>query len=147
ETLRTLDTLSLEDRPLSDHEIWYENWKEGKESGEFSSEKKNEPIKIETLQDLWRKEIPKRESFLGDGLIAREDIIVFSGPQKKGKSILSLNLGLRLAKGENWFSWSVPKPLRVGIIQQEIPEGALKERLEKMLEPEAQNVEFLSRIP
>lgn len=114
---------------------------------EISTSSYDREIKLETLGDLWRKEIPTRESFLGDGLIARGDLIVFSGPQKKGKSIASLNQALCLARGESWLGLSVLKPVRVGIVQQEIPEGSLKERLQKMLGLNLRELPFLDSMP
>ncbi|MFQ5853110.1 MAG: bifunctional DNA primase/polymerase [Candidatus Binatia bacterium] len=115
-------------------------------NNQASGQDTNQSIRIETLGDLWRKEIPKREHFLGEGLIARGDLIVFSGPQKKGKSLASLNQALCLARGESWFGFAVPKPIRVGIIQQEIPEGALKDRLTKMLGSEFRDLALLDSI-
>lgn len=103
--------------------------------------------KIETLGDLWRKEIPMRESFLGDSLIARGDLLIFSGPQKKGKSLASLNQALCLARGQSWLGLAVPKAIRVGIVQQEISEGSLKERLRKMLGSDGRDISLLDSIP
>jgi len=144
--LGQLSTLALENEPLSKHQGWYESWKTRKEEEQTSRLETKQTICIETLGDLWRKDIPARESFLGDGLIARGDLIVFSGPQKKGKSLASLNQALCLARGKPWLGFSVPKSIRVGIMQQEIPEGALKERLQKMLGSEV-DPSFLSLIP
>jgi len=63
------------------------NGKQEEPKHEQSSQDDSTP-RVETLGDLWTKDIPARESFLGDGLIARGDLIVFSGPQKKGKSLV-----------------------------------------------------------
>ncbi len=144
--LSTLTRLTLEDEPLSKHQGWYESWKQRKEEEQTSRQETKQAIRIETLGDLWLKDLPARESFLGDGLIARGDLIVFSGPQKKGKSLASLNQALCLARGKPWLDFSVLKSIRVGIMQQEIPEGALKERLQKMLGSEV-DPSFLSLIP
>jgi hypothetical protein len=119
-------------------------WPKGE--GDDEQKKKSDPLKIETLGDLWRKDIPERESFLGGGLIARGDLNMFSGPQKKGKSLAALNQALCLARGEKWLDFDVPKAIRVGIIQQEIPEGALKERLQKMLGAGMRDVPFLDSV-
>ena len=54
---------------------------------------------IETLRDLMNKELIPRDPIIGDGLIARKDFVIFSGPQKKGKSLASLNLAICVAQG------------------------------------------------
>jgi putative DNA primase/helicase len=77
---------------------------------------------IETLHDLLSKEITPRDSIIGDGLIARKDFDIFSGPQKKGKSLLSLNLAIRVAQGQPWLGFEIESPRRVGIVQQEVSE-------------------------
>uniref|UniRef100_A0A6M3IGS7 Putative ATPase domain containing protein n=1 Tax=viral metagenome TaxID=1070528 RepID=A0A6M3IGS7_9ZZZZ len=51
-----------------------------------------------------------------------------------------------LARGENWFEFGVHKAFRVGIVQQEIPEASLKDRLMKMI-TQFSDLEFLGRIP
>lgn len=106
---------------------------------------KNEAVSVETLYDLLSKNIPSRESLLGDGLIARKDLVIFSGPQKKGKSLLSLNLALCSANGKPWLGFPT-KTLRVGIVQQEIPEEALLDRLLKQLGGGG-DYPFLANIP
>jgi hypothetical protein len=61
---------------------------------------------------------------------------------------VALNQALCLVRGEPWLGIEVPKRLRVGIVQQEIPEGALKERLQKILRVEQQyDVDVLDSIP
>ena len=101
---------------------------------------------IETLGDLMNKELTPRDSIIGDGLIARKDFVIFSGPQKKGKSLASLNLAINVAQGRPWLGFEIPSSRRVGIVQQEIPEESLKDRLEKMLK-KVEDKGFLDRIP
>jgi hypothetical protein len=141
------------------HNLLVRQWNERRGDGNTSVQSASEiprelrtpaddRLKIETLADLQQKDIPPRESFLGEsGLIARGDLVIFSGPQKKGKSILSLNLALCLARGEQWLNLQVPKAIRVGIMQQEIPEAALKDRLQKMLGRGRRDSNFLNSIP
>ena len=101
---------------------------------------------IETLRDLLNKELIPRDSIVGDGLIARKDFVIFSGPQKKGKSLASLNLAINVAQGRSWLGFDISYSRRVGIVQQEIPEESLKDRLEKMLKG-VEDRTFLDRIP
>ena len=88
--------------------------------------------KIETFQDLLSKKLNPRDELI-EGLIARCDFVILSGPQKKFKSLASLNVAIRAAQGEPWLRFQIYSPMRVGIVQQEIPEEGLKDRLEKML--------------
>lgn len=119
---------------------------ETNDDGELGGESIETPQKkIETFQDLLEKEITPRDPIIGDGLIARKDFVIFSGPQKKGKSLASVNLAIQVARGHPWLGFDVHSPRRVGIVQQEIPEESLKERLEKML-IHIDEKDFLDRI-
>jgi hypothetical protein len=85
-----------------------------------------------TLSQFLNKKVPPREIFM-DYWVEREQLTILAGPQKAGKSILSVNLGLSLAFKRDFLGFGVPKPRRVLYVQQEIPESAMLERLRKML--------------
>jgi hypothetical protein len=89
-------------------------------------------LRIETLPNFLSRDIPPREPFI-DPLIAKKELVILSGPPKLGKSLLSLNIALSLASGRNWLDFEVSGPIKILLIQQEVGEAALKERINKML--------------
>lgn len=102
------------------------------------------PLEIETLKSLYSSEIPKRE-VLADPVIGKKEIIVLSGLPKSGKSILSLNLAFCLAKGKDWLNFTINKPIKVLIFQQEINRESYKERI-SVMHPAGIDLEFLENI-
>jgi len=116
------------------------------DDGALRYEPEKTTLQIETLGDLLKKDLVPRDFIIGDGLISRKDLVIFSGPQKKGKSLTSLNLAISIAHQTSWLGFDIPSLRRVGIIQQEIPEESLKDRLEKMLK-NIEGRDFLDKIP
>jgi len=101
-------------------------------------------LEIETLKSLYSSEIPKRE-VLANPVIGKKEIIVISGLPKSGKSILSLNLAFCLAKGKDWLNFTINKPIKVLIFQQEISRESYKERI-SIMHPAEKDLEFLENI-
>lgn len=72
------------------------------------------------------------------GLVNKGDILLLHGVEETFKSVLVLQMAEGLALGRPLLqTWDVPKPRRVGVIETEIHEVALGERLEKMFPSEA----------
>jgi len=84
-----------------------------------------------TLTEFLKKDVSPRDIFM-DNWVEREHLTILAGPQKAGKSILSVNLGLSLAYGKDFLGFKVPHPRRVLYVQQEISEPAMLERLRQM---------------
>jgi len=93
-----------------------------------------EPRPIINLNDFLKQEIHEQESYWGDGLITKESRIFVSGLSKIGKTFFALELAIMLARGESFLGFEVFRPLRVLLLQQEISEGNLQQRLKMLLE-------------
>jgi 5S rRNA maturation endonuclease (ribonuclease M5)/KaiC/GvpD/RAD55 family RecA-like ATPase len=87
---------------------------------------------VESLKEFLNRSIRPRQCLMGS-ILAKNELTILSGPAKLGKSILALNIALRLASGEPWFTFDVKEACRVLLIQQEVSEEALQERLKKMI--------------
>ncbi|MGA2585466.1 MAG: AAA family ATPase [Candidatus Aminicenantales bacterium] len=87
---------------------------------------------VESLKEFLEKPIPPRQCLMGS-LLAKKELTILSGPAKLGKSILSLNIALSLANGKPWLGFDINQPCRVLLIQQEVSEESLQERLKKMM--------------
>jgi DNA-binding MarR family transcriptional regulator len=63
---------------------------------------------------LTAADLPRPVSLLGDGLICRGDLVIFAGQPGLGKSRLSLEMAVAMAKGEPWMGLATAdRPLRV----------------------------------
>jgi hypothetical protein len=96
---------------------------------------KRNRIIVESAQEFMGKEIPPRE-ILMEYWLEKEALAVLGGKKKKGKSLLSLNLALKLAQGRDFLGFKIPKQRKVLLFQQEISQGAMRERIDKMLKHE-----------
>jgi len=98
---------------------------------EFKIEKSNS-IKIETYEDYMLREIPKVEKLV-DPFVEKNGFTLIGGMKGIGKSLFVLQMALHLSSGQSGFLNSViKKPARILLIQQEISEPGLKQRLEKI---------------
>jgi len=83
------------------------------------------------------KKIPKRDVFMSS-VAERESYTMFAGPKGVGKSSLMLQMAVNMARGTDFLTFTVPHPVRVLFINQEISEAAFQERLRLMkIDPEA----------
>lgn len=98
----------------------------------------------ETLKNLHERDVPAR-SLLIDPILGRQEICILSGFPKSGKSVLSLNLAIRLAQGRDWLGFNIPAPAKVLILQQEVAVPLFKDRLELMISEEKE-FSFLQNI-
>lgn len=114
-------------------------------ASQFQSFDESAPLKIETLQNLYTRNIPKRNSLISP-IIGENEIIILSGFPKSGKSILSVNIAIRLAQGRNWLGFEIPEPVKILILQQEVSVPLFKDRLSKMAMDEGNPV-FLENNP
>lgn len=101
----------------------------------YEQRKETKVPQIENLRDFMEREIPTREVFL-ENWIERKALTILGGEQKVGKSIIALNIAKSLAIGRNFLGFKVLKPRKVLLIQQEISDSAMKERITKMLKKE-----------
>lgn len=103
-----------------------------------------EELGIETFKNLIERDIPERRLLI-DPILGEREIAIVSGFPKSGKSILSMNLSIRLAQGKDWLGFKIPKPLKTLILQQEVSTPLFKERLLNMISSE-KNRDFFENI-
>jgi RecA-family ATPase len=107
----------------------------------------------ESLEDLVRKQIDRVESWVLPGLVPKSGKMLFGGAAKIGKSLIMLELARALGSGTSPFEWrkfTVERPVRVLLIEQEIGEQGLRLRVERIFgaHPEAlRNVYYVSKDP
>jgi ribosomal protein L37AE/L43A len=100
------------------------------DGGESRKEGKHSEI-ILTVDELAKAKDIHRERYL-EFFIERGCISILGGEQKIGKSLLALNIGISLARGESFLGLAVPKARKVLYLQQEIHNAGMLERLSKM---------------
>ncbi|MHA2217641.1 MAG: AAA family ATPase [Candidatus Hodarchaeales archaeon] len=101
-------------------------------------------LEIETLQRLYIRDVPQRKPLI-DPILGEKEIIILSGYPKSGKSILSMNIAIRLSQGRDWIGFKVPEPVKILILQQEVSQSLFKDRLSKMIIDKV-NSDFLKSI-
>lgn len=83
------------------------------------------PVSFSNLLDTdWPEEV-----FIDGGLFSRGDAMVIGAESKAGKSTLIMTLIRELITGGNFLGFKVVKPLKVLLMQAEIRESRLKERI------------------
>mgnify|MGYP001617014312 CR=1 FL=1 len=84
-----------------------------------------EPISFEKLLDTeWPEEV-----FIEGGIYSRGDAMIIGAESKAGKSTLITSLIRELIIGGNFLGFKIVKPLKVLLMQAEIRESRLKERI------------------
>lgn len=100
----------------------------------------------ESFETLLNKEIPEQEKLI-DPLIGKQEIIVLSGPPKIGKSILSLNMAVSLARAISWTNFEIKDNHKTLIFQSEVSELEFKKRLMKIISNDSNNEKtYLKKI-
>jgi AAA domain len=66
------------------------------------------------------------------GLLYKGDILLLHGSEESFKSVFILQMAESLSKGIEFLNWKVPQARRVGVIETELHEVMLGERLAKM---------------
>lgn len=87
--------------------------------------------------DFIAKEDEVREPLLGtrsDNLIPHAGFVMVGGSGGAGKSTLTLHAIAHLASGTEWFGMPVPRPLRVGVIENEGPRQPYREKVQAFAE-------------
>lgn len=96
------------------------------------SNDKNETA--ETIEDLATKEIPKID-WLIHPIVVRHNLTILGAIKGVGKSLFVTQLGLYAASGTSPFisdDINIEKPQNILLIQQEVSESGMKDRIEKM---------------
>lgn len=67
-----------------------------------------------------------------EGLLHEGEILLLHGSEESFKSVFVLQVAESIAVGRRFLKWGVPQPLRVGVIETELHEARLGERLAHM---------------
>lgn len=102
-------------------------------------------FKTTTLKDLLENQEDYRPEAVVSGLINHKELILLSAQAKTGKSLLSMNLALAVASGKLFLGRFEVTPGPVMIIQTEVSEYFLAERVKSMLSNEPCN-DFTTQI-
>lgn len=120
------------------HTETYEQWEARRQGAEAQSGR----FVTLSAPDLVTRRFPPRETLLSPWLPARGLAMVY-GPRGIGKTHFSLGVAHALATGGPFLRWQAPKPLKVLVVDGEMPAVALQERLQA-LGPMSPNLRFLA---
>ena len=106
-------------------------------------------VQPQLLGDLLATDFPEPAPII-ESVLNEEEVVVFAGPKKLGKTVFSQNMSLAIANGTNFLGFRVPTAQRVLYIQQEVALRWFKERLEYMMKalpagPAKDNFHHVSR--
>lgn len=103
--------------------------------------------KPERVADLLEKEIPPVLSWIGEGVLAKRNLMVLAGAPKIGKSFYSLEFARALVSGTNVFGHPqmYTERCRVLYVEQEIGELQLQKRIRSVFAKENRD-EFRDRF-
>jgi len=98
----------------------------------FSLSSDTDVLLVETSEQLLQKSIPKIERLI-DPFLERNGLTLIGGTKGVGKSLFVTQMALHGASGKSGFLSSiVEEPFRVLLIQQEVAESGMQDRLRKM---------------
>ena len=101
------------------------------------------PEKLWNAADLIQREIPKAPCWIEPSILPKGGKMLFGGHAKIGKSLIMLELARSLALGKRPFECphiKVPEKARVLVIDQELGEWGVQERLKKIMEGDPEEV-------
>jgi len=90
------------------------------------------PLRARSLGNLLDADMPRREFLLDPWLREQESAMVWAAPGV-GKTLFTLTLALAMAGGGEVVGWKADRPRRVLIVDGEMPEDDLKDRLRGLL--------------
>jgi hypothetical protein len=86
----------------------------------------------ESLLDFLDRPIRPRDIFMKYWL-EKEGLTFLAGEHKTGKSILAMNIAISLALGREFLGFEIRTPRKVLLVQQEISDPLMKDRIDKMI--------------
>jgi hypothetical protein len=103
-------------------------------SGELETKTEQEDLrprlKVYTYEEFINTKI--NLEWVVEGLIHKKGLAMLSGPPDVGKSQLSIRFAQKLAIGEPFLKWAVPRPMRTLLVSMEMPHEELHYLLEGM---------------
>jgi len=92
------------------------------------------PFNPDEVIHLISSDLPQPPSYWGEGLLRPKARLILAAPAKSMKSFSVIHLGMSLATGRPFWGFPVPKPLRVLMVQMELPREEIKKRSTGALE-------------
>ncbi|MFC2142060.1 AAA family ATPase [Acidobacteriota bacterium] len=100
---------------------------------EFSEDNEEDQFLIECTEDFLRKSFPEIERIV-DPFLERNGFTLVGGTKGVGKSLFVVQMALHIASGKSGFlNCAIDKPCNVLLIQQEVSENGMHDRLNKMV--------------
>ena len=93
-------------------------------------------LRIVSAADFAVVEEPSAEPLLGEAdevVVAADSLTVFYGDGGAGKTTLAIDFVTHLASGTDWLGFSVPRPVRVLLIENEGPRGLFRRKLRRKI--------------
>lgn len=101
--------------------------------------KADEELKVETCEEVMAKPIPKIERLINP-FVERNGYTLIGGAKGVGKSLFVTQMALYYTSGKSGFlNSTIEKPGKVLLIQQEVSESGMQDRLNKMVSEETFN--------
>lgn len=118
-----------DDRP--DEHLWQEIWKAQMEEDTKEEEQEERRLKWMGLRDLLV--LTERPEWLVEGVWMESNVGWIAGVGKSFKSVISLDLGLSIASGDDFLdTFEVKNPGPVMMVQEEDPEWRVANRIQAM---------------
>jgi RecA-family ATPase len=87
-----------------------------------------EALRALSVQELLEMDIPPREMLL-DPILQKQGLLMLYSKRGVGKTHVVLGIAYALASGGSFLRWKAVRPVKVLIIDGEMPLSALQERL------------------
>ena len=105
------------------------------------------PLVVESVKDILTKQIPPREAIL-DPWLPKSSLCLIHAWRGTGKSLFALGAALSIASGSEFLGWPAPKARKVLVVDGELPEVVIQERIAKLmhatqLSPEVDNLRYV----
>ena len=87
-----------------------------------------------TLDEFVSVDEPGAEALVGergDALAPQGGDLMFYGEGGAGKTTLEIDLAFHLAAGDDWLGQAIPRPVRVGLVENEGPRPHFREKLRR----------------
>lgn len=93
-------------------------------------EVKESRLRIYTFDEFMNTKV--NLEWVVEGLIHKKGLAMLSGPPDVGKSQLSIRFAEKLARGQNFLKWEVPRPMKTLMVSMEMPHEELHYLMEGM---------------
>jgi hypothetical protein len=109
-----------------------EGWTDEKAAIFVQGQRTSKGLKKMTLGELLAKDIKERQMIL-DPIISEKSAVMIHAYRGIGKTHVALGIAHAIATGSTFLKWSAPQPRRVLIVDGEMPEYTLQERLKALV--------------